>query len=203
MDTVVRGALAAPTEPGGAPDRRTLLIDHSVVEPMGQGAMEATPAPYQEAGATAAAGRAKKVARYQHLIADPSRQLLVPWVVETWGRHDPELTAFLAGTALVAAQQRAGRDSCGDDAADARRDRRVAAQILTGWRQRLSAGVVIATAGQLDRMFYPLAGSAARQGGLGRFVPRGGDGQQVVDSGLLGVTGRARNAEPRFCFSMI
>ena len=138
--------------------------------------------------------------RYEDRIADHTRCRLVPFVVETWGRLSAPVVDLLKGTALLAARRECGRDSCATDDAESRRDARVAATILRGWVQRISAGIVATQAEQLDRLFHPLAGSVARQA-YARFAPRGTGGG--VDSGLLGVTGHARNAEPRYLSSYI
>ena len=171
-----------------------LAVDFTIVEPMGVSAMRGSDAAV--AGACALAARRKKVARYAALIRDPSRLRLVPWALEAWGRHDEELEDFLRATARVAAETQPGRLTSGDDAADERRDRRVAAGIYSGWRATLSAGVAVATARHLDRTFHPVGGTAALQG-LQRFVARV-PGRVVDDEGVFGVSGRARNPEPRF-----
>jgi len=115
--------------------------------------------------------------------------------VETWGRLSTPAYELLKATALLAARRECGRDSCSTDDGEERRDAQVAATILRGWLQRVSAAVVAAQAEQLDRVLHPLAGSVARQA-YARFAPRGTGGG--VDCGLLGVTGHVRNAEPRF-----
>ena len=129
-----------------------------------------------------------------------SRQRLVPWVVETWGRHDSTMVELLKGAAQVAARRGVGRAACRDDAAEQRRDARVAASIFRTWQQRLSAGLVQAVAEHFDAQFCPVAGTVARQR-YSRFVPRGLTGC-ALDQGLLGVTGHTRNAEPRFAFAL-
>ena len=165
-----------------------------MVEPMGVGALRTSAG--HVAGASAAKAARGKVDRYAALIRDPSRLRLVPWAAEAWGRHDRDLEDFLRATARVAAETQPGRLTSGDDDADIRRDQRVAAGIYAGWRSTLSAGVAVATARHLDRVFYPVGGEAALQG-LQRFVARV-PGRVVDDEGVFGVSGRARNAEPRF-----
>ena len=137
--------------------------------------------------------------RYGTLIPDHTRMLLVPWVVETWGRHDPVLVLFLRNTARQAAQRSAGTERCSSDGAQERRDGRVAGFIYAGWMAALSAGIAVAVATQLERAFFPLGGTVAH-GDIRRYQVNGG--QAIDDSGLLGVTGRARNAEPRFAFAI-
>ena len=198
MDAVVTGAWGASVAgQGGVPDRRTLLVDCMVTEPMGVSNMREHKSS-EVAGAAAAAGHRSKEQRYGALVVvDTTRQLLLPWVVETWGRHDPILLEFLKGTARVAAYRVCGRESCSSDGAEQRRDARVAGRIFTGWVQRLSAGVAQAMAEHLDGLFNPVGGTVARSG-FGRWVPSGA----AADAGLVGVTGHVRNSEPRFAFSL-
>ena len=195
MDIVVDGAwTGTPGKPGEAPDRRRLLVDASMPEPM---SVEATGPlhSWRVDGAAAAAAVRDKEKKYGNRIPDGTRSRLVPFVVETWGRLSTPAYELLKATALLAARRECGRDSCSTDDGEERRDAQVAATILRGWLQRVSAAVVAAQAEQLDRVLHPLAGSVARQA-YARFAPRGTGGG--VDCGLLGVTGHVRNAEPRF-----
>jgi hypothetical protein len=198
MDVVAVGvtAPAAPSAgPGAAPDARDLLVDFSVVEPCGRTALLA--GSHAEAGVAAVARRGEKERRYGALL-DPARQRLLPWVVETWGRHDPQLVLFLRGAARLAAEARLAPQAA-DDAAAARLLARVAASIFSTWMQRLSAGVVVAVAEHLDARFRPLRGVAARQAFRG-VVPRGLEGRCALDHGLVGPGGQVRSMEPRFGF---
>lgn len=197
MDLVVTGAwtASAAAGPGGVPDRRTLLVDCMVAEPMGLTALRELKTA-EKAGAAAEAGRRSKERRYGHLIADRTRQLLVPWAVETWGRFDPALLLLLQATARLAAFRESGRDSCSSDGAEQRRDARVCSRILRGWLMKLSAGLAVAVACHLDAEFFPVRGTAARS--AFRQTAAGGGG--TADTGLIGVTGWARNSEPRFSF---
>ena len=206
MDAVVSGAhCASASGPGGEPELRTLLVDTTITEPMqtkaiaGEGIGGRQQGSASVAGAAAAQGRKRKIERYGNLIPDHTRMLLVPWVVETWGRHDPVLVLFLRNTARQAAQRSAGTERCSSDGAQERRDGRVAGFIYAGWMAALSAGIAVAVATQLERAFFPLGGTVAH-GDIRRYQVNGG--QAIDDSGLLGVTGRARNAEPRFAFSI-
>ena len=135
MDAVVTGALVgsvsssegAAAASSGAPDSRTLLVDFSLPESLGVVALAQLQS-YQVSGAAAMARRQEKERRYGPAVsANGSRQRLVPWVVETWGRHDSTVVELLKGAAQVAARRGAGRAACRDDAAEQRQDARVAA----------------------------------------------------------------------------
>jgi hypothetical protein len=160
MDLVVDGAWTASKggQPGAAPDRRRLLVDASIAEPMSVVALESLHS-WRQDGAAAAHAVKEKERRYGSLIADDSHCKLVPFVVETWGRVSETTMDLLKGTAALAAQRECERDSCDTDDAEARRDARVAAAILQGWVQQISGAVVAAQAEQLDRLFHPLAGT--------------------------------------------
>lgn len=196
MDVVVDGAWTGSAgAPGAAPDRRRLLVDASVVEPMSVEALEKHHS-WRSDGAATAASVKEKVERYDSLIADRSRCRLLPLGVETWGRLSEPFLDVLKGTALLAARRECGRDSCSSDAAESRRDARLSAVILRGWIQRISAAIAVAEAEELDRLFHPLRGSMGRQA-YARFAPRGGV-SGGVDNGVVGCTAHVRNAAPRY-----
>ena len=150
------------------------------------------------AGAAAGEGAESKRRRYGHLV-DTHRCRLVPFVAETWGRLDAGLEAFLLGAARVAAYRAAGRESASTDDAEKRRDARVAASVLRGWRIRLSAGIARSSAEHLDRSLAPLGGTAERQS-LANRAPWGVFGGGSTGEGPLGRSGRARNRAPQLSF---
>ena len=158
---------------------------------------------YRVNGAAAAGRRKEKERRYAAAVAaNSSRLRLIPWIVELWGRHDAPLLEFLKGAATIAGRRVGHREACGDEAAEARRDDRVAGSIFRSWQQHLSAGLVKAAAEHFDSLFFPIGGTVARQRGYSRYIPRGMRGSCPLDQGLLGVSGHTRNAEPRFAFAM-
>jgi hypothetical protein len=152
------------------------------------------------AGVAAEMRRKEKENRYGSLI-DQERHRLVPWVVETWGRHDDWVMEFLRGVAGVAAEAQERPSAAIDEEAQRRRVARVQGTIFTTWMQRLTAGLVVAVAEHFDARFRPLRGTVARQS-YRNFVPAGMAGGCSLDEGLLGVSGRVRNMEPRFAFAM-
>jgi hypothetical protein len=145
-------------------------------------------------GVASAVGARSKIDRYGALV-NTRRCRLVPFVAETWGRLEYFLEDFLLGAARVASYRARGRDRASTDDAEKRRDARVAASLLRGWRLRLSAGIARAVAEALDRSFYPLGGSVERQSYMAR-VPRGVHGGGAPGEGLLGRSGRVRNSAP-------
>ena len=198
MDLVVSGAATpAAGEPGSPPDGRTLLIDVSITEPLGARPMSR--GSYTTANVAAEIRRKEKETRYGAVV-DTERHKLVPWAVETWGRHDVWLVKFLRGVAEIAATDRE-RPSCGDDAAERRRVARLRETIFATWMQRLGAGLAVAVAEHFDARFRPLRGTVARQGGRAH-VPAGMEGACALDQGLLGVGGHARCMEPLYGFFM-
>jgi uncharacterized membrane protein YgcG len=198
MDLVVSGAATpAAGEPGSPPDGRTLLIDVSITEPLGARPMSR--GSHTTANVAAAIRRKEKETRYGAVV-DTERHKLVPWAVETWGRHDDWLVKFLRGVAEIAATDRE-RPSCGDDAAERRRVARLRETIFATWMQRLGAGLAVAVAEHFDARFRPLRGTVARQGGRAH-VPAGMEGACALDQGLLGVGGHARCMEPLHGFFM-
>lgn len=198
MDVVVTGAVTpAAGEPGGPPDSRTLLVDFSITEPMGIEMLARES--HCTAGAAAAVRRKEKETRYLRLL-DSERQRLLPWTLETWGRHDEALVGFLRGAARIAAEMQE-RPSTSSDDAEKRRVARVQASIFSTWMQRLSAGLAVAVAVHFDARFRPVGGTVARQA-YRRFVPQEMAGSCALDEGFIGVSGRARRMEPRFAFAM-
>ena len=213
MDAVVTGASIPPppppppptaaaspalTPPSGAADSRVLLVDFSVAEPLSSGALtRPSGASHSCPGVAAELRRREKEARYLSLL-DADRQRLVPWVVETWGRHDAPLVEMLRGAAQLAAEERLA-PSAPDDAAESRRIARIAASVFSTWMQRLSAGIVVAVAEHFDARFRPLRGTVSRQA-FRSLVPSGLAGRCALDQGLLGVSGHLRSMEPRFSF---
>jgi hypothetical protein len=197
---VAGGGGGAGVAPGVA-DSRQLLVDFSVVEPVAGRMLNRGAGSHTVPGLAAAHRSGEKVQRYGALV-DAGRQRLLPWVVETWGRHDADLVVFLRGAARLAAFARAPPPAASaDDAAEARRIGRLAGAVFATWMQRLSAGVVVSVAEHLDARFRPLRGSAARQAFRG-LVPSGLAGRCPLDQGVLGVSGHVRSMEPRFAFTL-
>ena len=151
------------------------------------------------AGLAAAARRGEKERHYGAKV-DTDRHRLLPWVVETWGRHDAPLVEFLRAAARLAAEERlpAPPSAAGvDDSAVARRLARVSATVFHTWMQRLSAGLVVSVAEFFDARFRPLRGGdcspvvpaacaagalwalPARRGRLGGVWSRSGAGAAV------------------------
>jgi hypothetical protein len=155
------------------------------------------------AGLAAATRRGEKERHYGAKV-DTDRHRLLPWVVETWGRHDAPLVEFLRGAARLAAEERLPAPSPApgvDDAAVARCLARVSATVFHTWMQRLSAGLVVSVAEFFDARFRPLRGGVARQA-FRLLVPAGLSGRCALDEGVMGVSGHVRGLEPRFAFSM-
>jgi hypothetical protein len=199
MDVVVTGAaMPAEGEPGSPPDGRTLLIDFSITEPLGLRPM--TRGAYSTAGVAIELRRKEKLDRYGALI-DKERHRFMPWVVESWGRHDEWLVEQLRGAAKIAAEAQERPSAQIDDDAEKRRVARVQATIFNTWMQRLSAGLVAAVAEHFDGRFRPLRGTVVRQT-YRNFVPAGMAGGCSLDEGILGVSGHVRSMEPRFAFAM-
>ena len=205
MDAVVSGARVSAPEAGssGPSDPRTLLIDFSVTEPVSSRMLRSGLGSHAVAGLAAAARRGEKERHYGAKV-DTDRHRLLPWVVETWGRHDAPLVEFLRAAARLAAEERlpAPPSAAGvDDSAVARRLARVSATVFHTWMQRLSAGLVVSVAEFFDARFRPLRGGTARQS-FRLLVPRGLSGRCPLDEGVLGVSGHVRGLEPRFAFSL-
>lgn len=207
MDAVVVGARSpAPADSDDPSDPRALLVDFAVAEPVSSAMLRRGAGSHAEAGLAAAARREVKEARYAALV-DADRQRLLPWVVETWGRHDAPLVAFLRGAARLAAEERlpppsSAAASAGiDDAAAARRLDRVSATVFHTWMQRLTAGLAASVAEHFDARFRPLRGVVARQA-FRQLVPPGLAGRCALDDGVVGVSGHVRSLEPRFSFSL-
>jgi hypothetical protein len=104
MDAVVSGARApAPEGSSGPSDTRALLIDFSITEPVSSSMLRRSGGSHAVAGLAAATRRGEKERHYGAKV-DTDRHRLLPWVVETWGRHDAPLVEFLHGAARLAAE---------------------------------------------------------------------------------------------------